>query len=93
MRRKEKKSKANGDLVEDAKLLRLRDIVSQTRMMGDVEIINECNETLLTLSYTEDNVCSLDKVLSQELLDRAIINYGVRDGRTLFKLAGVEDAE
>lgn len=61
-------------------------------LIGDVEIINECNETLLTASYVEDNVCPLFKVLSKELLDRKIINYGVRDGRALFKVEGVEDA-
>ena len=61
-------------------------------LLGDVELINECNETLLIASYVEDNVCPLFKVLSKELLDRKIINYGVRDGRALFKVEGVEDA-
>lgn len=62
-------------------------------LIGDVEIINECNETLLTASYVDDNVCPLHKVLSADLLARRILNYGVRDGRALFKVEGVEDAE
>ena len=61
-------------------------------LLGDVEIINECNETLLIASYVEDNVCPLSKVLSTELLGRRLLNYGVRDGRALFKVEGVEDA-
>ena len=78
---------------EVATILTLRDMVGNKDLMGDIEIINECNETLLTLSYTEDNVCSLDKTLADELLDRVVLNFGTRDGRTLFKIEGVEDAD
>ena len=78
--------------IEPAKLT-LRDMLGMNKIMGDVEIINECNETLVTLAYVEDNVCPLEAVLSDELLDRPIITFGTRDNRMLFKLVGMEDAE
>ena len=76
-----------------ATALVLRDLVGGRQIGGDIEIANECNETLITVSYVEDNVCTLDKTLSEELLDRRVINYGVRDNRMLIKLEGLEDAE
>lgn len=76
-----------------ANRLTLRDMLVGRELSGDIEIINECNETLLTLSFTEDNVCSLAKTLSSDLLDRAVLHFGVRDDRVLFKIEGVEDAE
>lgn len=78
---------------EIATILTLRGLLDSANIVGDIEIINECNETLLTLSYVEDNVCSLNKTLSDDLLSRPILSYGTRDGRTLFKLEGVEDAD
>ena len=76
-----------------ATLPTLGDLLNQTKIIGDIEIINECNETLLTLSYIDDNVCSLDKTLNPELLSRPILSFGTRDNRTLFKVEGLEDAE
>ena len=78
---------------EIATALTLGDMLGMTQLMGDVEIINECNETLVVLSYVEDNVCSLENVLSPELLNRELMSYGVRDNRALFKVRGVEDAD
>ena len=77
----------------EAALLTLRDMVSHTNLIGDVEIVNECNETLITISYPEDNVCPLTDTLSETLLNRAVLSFGTRDGRTLFKLEGVDDAD
>ena len=71
----------------------LEDLVSGRLIEGDLEIINECNETLITLAYVEDNVCTLDKTLSRELLDRQVLKHGVRDGRMMIKIEGVEDAD
>ena len=78
---------------EIATRLTLRDMVSAQQLIGDVEIINECNETLITLSFVEDNVCPLTNTLSNDLLDRTVLSFGTRDGRALFRLEGVEDAE
>ncbi len=80
------------EIAEPSKLT-LRDMLSMNRIIGDVEIINECNETLVTLAYVEDNVCPLERVLAVELLDRPIVSFGTRDNRMLFKVAGVDDAE
>lgn len=79
--------------VEVATALTLGDMFGMTQLMGDVEIINECNETLIIASYVEDNVVSLDKVLSHDLLNRELMSYGVRDNRAVFKVKGMEDAE
>lgn len=64
-----------------------------SKITGDIEILNECNETLLTLWDIDEYVCSLTKTLSQELLSRSVLRYGVRDGRTIFIVSGMEDAE
>jgi len=79
--------------VEMPGTLRLGDMLDMARLVGDIEIINECNETLLIASYVDENVCPLTKVLAKDLLAREVINYGTRDDRTLFKIKGVEDAE
>ena len=79
--------------LEVATPLTLGDMLNHAKVVGDVEIINECNETLLTLGYIENNVCSLNKTLNKELLERPIISFGAQDGLTLFKVEGVEDAE
>ena len=71
----------------------LGDMLSATSVVGDIEIINECNETLLIISYVEDNVCPLTKVLDNQLLERELVYFGTRDGRTIFKVKGMEDAE
>ena len=73
-------------------LLTLGDLIGSRYIEGDIEIVNECNETLIIVSYVEDNVCPLDKTLNEELLDRRIIGQGVRDGRLFIKVEGVEDA-
>lgn len=77
--------------VEVATRLTLRDLLS-TAIIGEVEIINECNETLLATRATV-SVVPLSKVLSDELLDREIITYGSENGETIFKVKGMEDAE
>lgn len=71
----------------------LGEMLGMSELIGDVEIINECNETLLIASYVDENVCNLANVLSEDLLERTVLNYGTRDNRTLFKVSGVEDAE
>ena len=71
----------------------LREALSYYRVEGDVEIINECNETLLMATDVDENVCGLDKILSDEVLDREVLSSGVRDNRLLIKISGVEDAE
>ena len=76
-----------------AESFRLKDLIGGNRIEGDIEIINECNETLLMLSFVEDNVCTLEKTLHPDLLSRKILNTGVRDGRLLIKIEGVEDAD
>ena len=76
-----------------AEALTLGDLIGSRPIQGDIEIINECNETLLTLAYVEDNVCFLYKTLSKDLLARQVLSQGVRDGRLLIKIEGVEDAD
>lgn len=71
----------------------LGEMLNMSSLIGDVEIINECNETLLIASYVDENVCPLSSVLAEDLLERTVLNYGTRDNRTLFKVSGVEDAE
>lgn len=71
----------------------LGEALSYYRVDGDVEIINECNETLLIATDVDENVCGLDKILSDEVLDREVLSSGVRDNRLLIKISGVEDAE
>lgn len=71
----------------------LGEALSYYRVDGDVEIINECNETLLVATDVDENVCGLDKILSDEVLDREVLSSGVRDNRLLIKISGVEDAE
>lgn len=71
----------------------LGEALSHYRVDGDVEIINECNETLLIATDVDENVCGLDKILSDEVLDREVLSSGVRDNRLLIKISGVEDAE
>lgn len=71
----------------------LGEALSYYRVEGDVEIINECNETLLMATDVDENVCGLDKILSDEVLDREVLSSGVRDNRLLIKISGVEDAE
>lgn len=71
----------------------LREALSFYKIEGDVEVINECNETLFIATDVEDNVCGLDKLLSDELLDREVLSSGSRDNRLMIKISGVEDAE
>lgn len=78
---------------EIAKMLTLGEMLDMVQLVGDVEITNECNETLLIASLVDLNVCSLTKVLNKELLERQLLSYGSVDGRTLFKVSGMEDAE
>ena len=81
-------------IVVEPELFTLGDMLGgASRVTGDIEILNECNETLLILWDTEDYVCPLTKTLDNNLLSRAVLRYGVRDGRTIFVLSGVEDAE
>lgn len=77
---------------KDTKLT-LGDMIEMAGLVGDIEIINECNETLLVAGYVDMNVCPLTKVLSKDLLERRLISYGSVDGRTMFKVEGEEDAE
>ena len=79
--------------VIEPRRLTLGDMIGNRAMMGDIEIVNECNETLLSLAYAEDNVCPFGKTLSKELLNRTVLSFGTRDGRTMFKVEGVEDAD
>ena len=79
--------------VNIAKTLTLGEMLGMVQLVGDVEITNECNETLLIASMVDLNVCSLTKILNEELLDRDLISYGSVDGRTMFRVAGMEDAE
>jgi hypothetical protein len=72
---------------------KLREALSFYKIDGDVEIINECNETLLVATDVDENVCGLEKLLSDELLDREVLSSGVRDDRLMIKISGVEDAE
>ena len=81
------------EIVENATALTLADLVGDRRIQGDIELINECNEMLITVSYVEDNVCPLSKTLASELLNRRVLHYGVRDGRMLIQVEGVEDAD
>ena len=77
-----------------ARIFTLREMLgSMSRLTGDVEILNECNETLITAVWVEDNVVPLDRVLSDSLLDREVLSYGTRDNRTIFRVRGEEDAE
>lgn len=76
-----------------AKAMTLREILEHTPLDGDVEIINECNETLLSLTHIDNNVCSLDKVLSDDLLNRIVLGVETAPGFVSFRLEGVEDAE
>ena len=71
----------------------LGEALSYYRVEGDVEIINECNETLLIATDVDENVCGLDKLLSDDVLNREVLSSGVRDNRLLIKISGVEDAE
>ncbi len=73
--------------------LTLGDMLDMVPIVGDVEITNECNETLLVAGYVDMNVCPLTDVLSDRLLGRKLLSYGSVDGRTLFKVEGMEDAE
>ena len=79
--------------VDIAKTLTLGEMLEMVQLVGDVEITNECNETLLIASMVDLNVCALTKVLDKELLERQLLSYGSIDGRTMFKVAGMEDAE
>lgn len=79
--------------VNIAKTLTLGEMLGMVQLVGDVEITNECNETLLIASMVDLNVCSLTKILNEELLARDLISYGSVDGRTMFRVAGMEDAE
>ena len=71
--------------VEVAEPLTLRDLLS-TAIIGQVTIINECNEVLLATKNTALNVVPFYKVLNVELLDREIITYGAEDGEAIFKV-------
>ena len=77
---------------EAATPLTLGDIVDE--FAGDIEIVNECNETLVKIVASDENVCSLKKVLCKELLNRTILKHYVL-GPDLFviKIEGVEDAD
>ena len=45
--------------VNIAKTLTLGEMLGMVQLVGDVEITNECNETLLIASMVDLNVCSL----------------------------------
>ena len=74
-------------------VMTLRQVLGHTKLEGDVEIINECNETLVLFSNVDNNVCGLDKLLSDDMLDRKVLGVETAPGFISFRLEGVEDAE
>ena len=63
-----------------------------TDAVGDVQIVNECNELLIACSVDLD-VSSLADMLKEELLDRQIIKFWIEGNSLVVKVKGVEDAK
>ena len=70
----------------------LREMLGLLKINNRLYITNECNEGLLTLIQVEDNVLPLEKALSDDLLDRRVINCGVYDAIIEVQVEGVDDA-
>ena len=63
-----------------------------TDAVGDVQIVNECNELLIACSVDLD-VSSLADMLKEELLDRQIIKFWIEGNSLVVKVKGMEDAQ
>lgn len=70
--------------------LTLGDMLSDA--IGEVQIVNECNETILICSVDPD-IASLTDMLKQELLDRQVVRFWIEGNSLVIKIAGVEDAK
>ena len=71
----------------------LGDILNTIKPSGELEVINECYELLVTFAYVSEPVCSLDKILSKEFLARKVLNIKVDPNVTSIRIEGVEDAD
>lgn len=71
-------------------VLTLGDMLSDA--VGEVQIVNECNETMLICSVDPD-IASLTDMLKQELLDRHVIRFWIESNSLVIKIAGMEDAK
>ena len=60
--------------------------------VGEVQIVNECNEVLLICSVDPD-IASLTDMLKQELLDRQVVRFWIEGNSLVIKIAGMEDAK
>jgi uncharacterized protein (UPF0218 family) len=70
----------------------LRDMLAMSNNQ-DVTVVNEVNETLVSLTEIQFYVNNPTKVLKDELLDREVMGYMVEAGDLLIKVKGEEDAE
>lgn len=70
----------------------LRDMLAMSNNQ-DVTVVNEVNETLVSLVEIQFYVNNPIKVLKDELLDREVLGYTVEAGDLLIKVKGEEDAE
>lgn len=78
----------------DCRVFTLREMLgSQTRLVGEVEILNECNESIMRLCDVEQYVAPIANYLKDELLDREVLSYGMQFGAMTLVVRGVEDAE
>lgn len=65
----------------------------ETLNSQDVTVINEVNETLISMTEVQFYVNKPTKVLKDELLNRNVISYAASAGDLVIKVEGEEDAE
>lgn len=71
----------------------LKALLTTYHVAGNIRIVNECMETLVAVGGGVEAVIGLDKSLSEDLLDRRVIDIYGEDGCLEIRVEGNEDAE
>lgn len=76
-----------------ARILTLREIIcSQTKVIGNIEIRNECNETLIEMDR-QYPVIPIERLIHPDILAREVLSVFAIGDVLVFKVRGDDDVE
>ena len=74
--------------------LTVGEVLKFSKDSDNFAIINECNELLIEIADANRFVAPVAKMLSPELLERQVVNFGMdSENRLVIFVKGMEDAE
>lgn len=81
------------DELTKTRILTLREIIcSQTKVIGNIEIRNECNETLIEMDR-QFPVISIERVIHPDILAREVLGIFAIGDVLVFKVRGDDDID